>query len=100
MSTEERIGSLEEQVNLIMQQLSSREEYVTPEQLAETMQCTRRHIYAQIRNGNIKATKVGTLVRIPMKQFEPVPTDNVTPIRTRKPQQLSENEAAMKYIFG
>jgi len=100
MSTEERIGSLEEQINLIMQQLNSCDEYVTPEQLAEKMQCTRRHVYEHIRKGNIAAVKIGALVRIPMKQFEQSPVENAPLIKKRKVKELSEGEAAMKYIFG
>jgi len=78
LSIEERIEELENKVRLL--ESATPEEYVTPKQLAEKMQCSTNHIYVKIREGEIRvASRLGACVRIPMSQFKGT---------TKKPRSL------------
>ncbi len=45
-------------------------EYLTPEQIADTLQVTRRTVYTWIETGALKAVKAGTRIRIKREDFE------------------------------
>ena len=66
---EERIEHLEKEVQEL-REAKRAEQYKTPAQLAEIMGCTSQHVGNLIKRGEIEAVRLGTLVRIPMSQFE------------------------------
>lgn len=73
MNIEERITKLEHdniELKARIDMLSKMEHYVTPAELAKIMNCSKNHIYIQIRSGAIQAVTVGAAIRIPISQFE------------------------------
>lgn len=66
---EERIEQLEKEVQEL-REAKKAEQYKTPAQLAEIMGCTSQHVGNLIKRGEIEAVRLGTLVRIPMSQFD------------------------------
>jgi putative molybdopterin biosynthesis protein len=46
------------------------EKYYTPEQLAERFQVSRHAVYKWIRDGTLRAIRVGRAVRIPASALE------------------------------
>ena len=45
-------------------------EYLTPEQVAETLQVSRRTVYTWIDTGALKAVKAGTRIRIKREDLD------------------------------
>ena len=45
-------------------------EFLTPEQIADALQVTRRTVYTWIETGALKAVKAGTRIRIKREDFE------------------------------
>lgn len=46
------------------------EQYLTPEQVADLVQVTRRTVYNWIKTGKLKAYKVGNMVRVRHKDLD------------------------------
>ena len=69
MYLEERVEQLEQQIEELKAQRQS-ENYLTPAQFAEKMNCSRASVSKMTQNGDVKVIRLGKLVRIPMSQFE------------------------------
>lgn len=75
MTISERLNQLEKfkaAVEKIMGEKELLEKYVTPVELAAIMNCSKNHVYVQIRKGKIRAISVGASIRIPMSQFNTI----------------------------
>lgn len=66
---EERVEELEKKVEEL-EQKKKEEQYKTPKELAAYMGCSSAHISNLIKRKQIEAITLGSLVRIPMSQFE------------------------------
>jgi excisionase family DNA binding protein len=64
------IFRIEQRVRKLENQNSS--EYATPNELAVILKTTPNNVYRKIRNGEIKALKMGRSYKIPMSQYRRV----------------------------
>lgn len=69
MYLEQRMEQLEREIQELKEQRKA-EQYVTPKEFAERMTCSQSFVTKMIKEGQIKALKIGKLYRIPMSQFE------------------------------
>lgn len=69
MYLEERVGQLEKEIQELKEQKKN-EQYLTPKEFAEKMSCSQSFVTKMVKNGEIKALRMGKLIRIPMSQFE------------------------------
>ena len=94
MSIEERIERLEMAIATLTEQINAtqKEQWVTPQELAQIMNCSVNNIYLKIRSGEIYATgKLGAIKRIPMSQF----------YKNETKEELKPREKTMREkIFG
>lgn len=93
-----RVESLNDEILKI--QAREQERFVTSEELAEIMQCTKQTVHNKLKSGDIYATRKLGDPRIPMSQF--YKTDPVDLIK-RKPKELrkvSGGESMEQLIFG
>jgi excisionase family DNA binding protein len=61
------LDRIEQRVRKLESQNSS--EYATPNELAVILKTSPNNVYRKVRNGEIKAQKLGRSYRIPMHQF-------------------------------
>lgn len=66
---EQRVEQLEKEVRDLKEQKKN-EQYLSPKEFAEKMSCSQSLITRMVRDGEIKALRIGKLIRIPMSQFE------------------------------
>jgi excisionase family DNA binding protein len=101
LNIEERITKLE-QDNIELKEridmLSRMEHYVTPADLAKIMNCSKNHIYIQIRSGAIQAVTVGAAIRIPMSQFEMNQISNKRPNRKQYQPEIQNEKRSIEEI--
>lgn len=94
MGIEERIERLEKTVARLTEHINSnyKDIWVTPQELAQIMNCSVNNIYLKIRSGEIYATgKLGAIKRIPMSQF----------YKNETKEELKPREETMREkIFG
>lgn len=69
MYLEQRVEQLEREIREIKEQKKN-EQYLSPKEFAEKMSCSQSFVTKLIREGEIKALKLGKRFRIPMSQFE------------------------------
>lgn len=104
MHIEERIEQQEkliEQLLARVEELEKREkpeEYVTPKQLAEMMNCSANTVYIKIRSGEIKAVHIGSNPKIPMNQFEI--TNQEQAVITHKKERKEKEKSIKELVFG
>jgi excisionase family DNA binding protein len=63
------LTKIEQRVRKLENQNTS--EYATPNELAIILKTTPNNVYRKIRNGEIKAIKMGRSYKIPMSQYRP-----------------------------
>lgn len=91
MTLIEKIETLENKINEL--ENMKYEEYVTPKQLADRMQCSPNFIYIKIREGEIKTVKnLGTCIRIPISQFAPNAKTNSKVININRQKKRDMNK--------
>jgi hypothetical protein len=94
---EERIEMLEETITKMEEQikLTQNDKWVTPNELANIMNCSVNNIYIKIRSGEIYATdKLGSIKRIPMSQFYK------NEIVNEKEKQATKKLSMKEKVFG
>lgn len=74
MYVEEKIADMEEQIKYLTEKVIQLEmhganDFVTAEELAKIMKCTKNTIYLKVRGGEIDAVRIGNRVKIPLSQF-------------------------------
>lgn len=104
MHIEERLNLLEEQNRILAERIEELErkekpeEFVTPKQLAETMNCSTNTVYIKIRSGEIEAVKIGSCPKIPMSQF--YKKKETEPERKKRNFKKSEVRSMKDAVFG
>ena len=68
-SSGRELSQLEKEVRDLKEQKKN-EQYLSPKEFAEKMSCSQSLITRMVRDGEIKALRIGKLIRIPMSQFE------------------------------
>lgn len=104
MGIEERLNRLEAENETLKEKVERLEhhyggEFVSPERLAQIMDCNVQSIYRKIRSGKILADKKVSGYRIPMNQFYPSEPDNVTTKR-RRSADLQKKTTIQEMVFG
>lgn len=66
-SLEQKYTQLETRITAL--EATIPQEYVTPKELADILNCSLNNIYIKIRQEKIKAIPLGRSYRIPMNQF-------------------------------
>lgn len=105
MYIEQQMEALTKEMQAMKDELAqmkarSQEQFVTPAELAEIMQCTPTTVYTKIRSGDIYATRKTGDPKIPMSQF--YKSDPIDLLK-RKPEKLrkaSGGESMEQLIFG
>lgn len=93
-----RVESLNDEILQI--QAREQERFVTSEELAEIMQCTKQTVHNKLKSGDIYATRKLGDPRIPMSQFyksDPIDLLNRKPEKMRK---VSGGESMKELVFG
>lgn len=69
MYLEQRVEELEREMRELKEQKKN-EQYLSPKEFAEKMNCSQSFVTKMVKSGEIRALRIGKLIMIPMSQFE------------------------------
>jgi excisionase family DNA binding protein len=101
LNINERVAQLEQgysELKASFNMLTRMEHYVTPAELAKILNCSKNHIYIQIRSGALQAVTVGSAIRIPMSQFEMNQISNKKPNRKQLKPEMQPEKFSIQVI--